>query len=160
MVKVSLPLVKELEDPSSKAPSIEAMRTRLGGRLDGRTLTVDAGAIVDVETAGGATRTGIALFGDEARLDVLLDRGLVRRTQRDRFRRSSAPAPPGLEKVPDLLRDLVATEEGGTVRFRSDDGSWHPAKLREKCRFGALLERADGTVMGVGWGRLAIGDEP
>jgi hypothetical protein len=159
MVKVSLPLVKELEDPRSTVPTVDAMRTRLGGRLDGKTLTHDAGAIVDVETGGGATRTGIALFGDDERIDVLLDGGLVRRTQRERSRRSSAPAPTGLERVPALLRSLVSTEEGGAVRFRADDGCWHPATLREKCRFGALLEREDGTVMGVCWSRLAIGDE-
>lgn len=160
MVKVSLPLVKELEARSSAAPSVDAMRSRLGGRLSPGTRTGDAGAIVDVETGGGATRTGVALFGDDGRIDVLLERGLVRRTQRDRFWYSNAPAPLGLERVPGLLRNLVAAEEGEAVRFRSDDGLWHPATLREKCRFGALLEREDGTVMGVGWARLAIGDEP
>jgi hypothetical protein len=160
MVKVSLPLLKELEDTSSKVPTIDVMRTRLGGRIDPNTLTSEAGVVVDIETGGGATRTGIALFGDAERIDVLFDRGLVRRTQRERYRPSNAPAPLGLERVPAVLRSLAATKEGALVKFRADDGIWHAATLREKCRFGALLEREDGTVLGVGWGRLAIGEEP
>jgi hypothetical protein len=98
-------------------------------------------------------RAGVVLFVRGDQLDVWLHGDVVRRVRRLDVR------PAGEEEARELLpvaRDAVAfaaLREGERVHYVHQGGMGEGA-LVEKCRFGGLVERADGTVVGVGFRRF------
>src|SRR5262245_26621005 len=108
-----------------------ALRTRLGGRLEGPT-SPDAGRPV---TVGG--EVGVLLSRDERGCDVWFgDR---------RVKRAAAvfilPGPPPSELAPaaQTARRFADLREGERVAFVAPDGRLEQGLLFEKCRFGALV---------------------
>jgi len=128
----------------TRTPTTDAMRTKLGGRV---------GAAADDAIGRFAARPaddveGWVLSGDETHW-FLWDGGVaIRRTpkvdvtlQEDR---SDALAP-------SLLRTWASLGERETVEFQAADTRWQTGLLVEKCRFGALVARDDGSIVAVGF---------
>jgi hypothetical protein len=101
----------------------------------------------------GAERVGVVLFihGDD--LDVWIDHGLVRRTRRASTRPARGPVSKELSGVAGDARVFGGLMEGQRVRYQHEAG-FAEGLLVEKCRFGALLERDDGVLVGVGFRRI------
>lgn len=158
--RVSLPLHGKTLDLLAP-PTIDAMRTRLGGRLappprDGAPARAQAG---DVVRTGDdvAPKVGVVLAADEQSVDVFAG-GTVRRTRGAEVRPWLGEIAPELAQVAARARAFGALDEGAPVQFvRSDAEGALPelGVLVEKCRWGALVRRGDGVVLGVGFQRLA-----
>jgi hypothetical protein len=130
-------------------PTVDAVRKRLGGRAS---TEPGPGEVVAVASEQGAARTGVVLFVQGDDLDVWLEGGVVRRTRRSRLVQA-AEAGDDLLSIAHAARIFAALSEGQRVHYSHDDGVGEGA-LVEKCRFGALVERGDGTVLGIGFRRL------
>jgi hypothetical protein len=147
--KISLPLHGKLLDLVAP-PTIDVVRARLGGRAS-------AGApIGEVVRIGDAVppRAGVVLSRENDVVDVLVEQGTVRRTRGSDVR-------PWLQEIPDELREIARDvrvfgelREGQAVRFAAEGAVAEPGTLLEKCRWGALVQRADGVVVGVGFRRV------
>jgi hypothetical protein len=130
-------------------PTVDAVRRRLGGRAS---TEPGAGELVAVASDRGAARAGVVLFVQGNDLDVWLEGGVVRRTRRERTV-TTAEASEDLCSIAHAARIFAALTEGQRVHYSHADGVGEGA-LVEKCRFGALVERGDGTVLGIGFRRL------
>jgi hypothetical protein len=78
---------------------------------------------------------------------------MVRRVRRTDTRPVAGAIPPDLLAVAADARAFAGLREGQRVGFR-DEGRAGEGALVEKCRFGALVERGDGSLVGVGFRRL------
>ena len=136
--------------PEPPTPSVDRIRKRLGGRASTET---GAGDVVTFSTDGGIHHTGVVIFvrGDE--LDVYVSDNVVRRIRRPAVKSTDTALPPELVRIAESARIFERLEEGQRVSFASDDGT-HEGILVEKCRFGALVERVDGTIIGLGFQRV------
>jgi hypothetical protein len=130
-------------------PTVDAVRKRLGGRAS---TEAGAGDLVAVASAQGAARNGVVLFVQGDDLDVWLEGGVVRRTRRSKTVKAAA-AGDDLLSIARAARIFAGLHEGQRVCYQHESGVGEGA-LVEKCRFGALVERGDGTVLGVGFRRL------
>lgn len=148
--RLSLPLTFDAGLGAAKAPAVDVVRKRLGGRAS---TEAGAGELVSITTEGGAERAGVVLFvrGDD--LDVWIEHGLVRRTRRSSTRPLKAPVAKPLADVAGDARVFGALLEGQRVRYQHEAG-FDEGMLIEKCRFGALLQRDDGVLIGVGFRRI------
>jgi len=144
--KLGLPL---LLDPDRK-PTVDAVRARLGGR--GSTER-GAGDLVIVDAGGGFEHTGIVLFARGDEVAVWTSEGVVRRATPAAVRRSAEPTPEGFAKVAADAAVFANLAEGQRVRYRHDTGT-SEGTLVEKCKFGALIEQDDHTLVGVSFRRL------
>ncbi len=152
--KVSLPLTQAFSDAVS-TPTVDAMRARLGGRVPPPTAhTPRLGGVVQVSTGAGSHRLGVLLSADAATADVYLERGLVKRTSAASITTSEGAVPAELDAVARQVRLFAGMAEGQDVHVEQPDGTTRPAVLREKCRYGALVETPEGTILGVGFGKL------
>lgn len=136
-------------------PTVEAARKRLGGRGSSEP---GVGALVVVTTRYGVDKDGVVVFvrGDE--VDVWIADDTVLRTTPTRVRPMTAAAPRHLAAVAADSRAFAALVEGRRVRFSDGNGATGEGMLAEKCRFGAIVARDDGSLVGVGFRRL--GAEP
>lgn len=135
-------------DPNA-SPRVDAVRKRLGGRAS---TEPGAGDLVELAGEPGAARVGVVLFVSGDDLDVWLDGGVVRRTRRSKTVQAKA-ADDALLSIAEAARIFAALAEGQRVFYQHAGGIGEGA-LIEKCRFGALVERGDGAVLGVGFRRL------
>lgn len=145
--KLSLPLT--LWDERKK-PTVDAVRKRLGGRA--RT-EPGVGEPVCLRSEQGHDRLGVVLFVREDELHVWTDGGVVRRAARASARGADGTLSAELLAVSHDARRFASLEEGERVRYHDERGESEGA-LIEKCRFGALVEREDGVVVGVGFRKL------
>lgn len=134
---------------SGATPTVDVVRRRLGGRAS---TEAGAGELVAVASEQGAARTGVVLFVQGEDLDVWLEGGVVRRTRRSKTVKA-AIAGGDLLSIARAARIFAELTEGQRVHYQHETGVGEGA-LVEKCRFGALVERGDGTVLGVGFRRL------
>jgi hypothetical protein len=141
---------------SGTKPTVEAIRKRLGGRAssDGA-----IGEVVALGTVRGVERIGVVIFAYGDEVDVWTGAGtpltgVVRRTQRSKTGAIGGPIPREMLVVADDARVFGRLHEGSRVRYQQGDGQVHEATLVEKCRYGALVLRDDGTVVGVGFRRI------
>jgi hypothetical protein len=167
--KLSLPLLNLgrgslFEALSPDRPTVDAVRKRLGGRAS---TEAGAGELVALTTAGGGVLRGVVLFARGDDVDIWVEQadapagstpqpsrpGVVRRARRADIAPLPAPAPHGLDAVADDARVFAALSEGQRIRFH-DGGGLGEGSLIEKCRFGGLIRRDDGTVLGVGFRRI------
>jgi hypothetical protein len=132
---------------SSSPPTVDAGRKRLGGRAS---TEAGAGELVLLRDQ----RSGVVLFVRGDQLDVWTDGDVVRRVRRGDVRPFDGAVPPELLAVAEDARTFAALREGERVGFQHEAGPGE-GTLIEKCRFGALLERDDGTVLAVGFRRLS-----
>jgi hypothetical protein len=148
--KRSLPL---LDTAQRKAPSggahLERARRDLGGR--GST-NGDAGMLVALGSA--ADGLGVVLFASETEVDVWLGAGRVRRTRPERVTQHHGAAPDAMSRVASDARVFAALAEGQRVIYQDETGVAAEGKLVEKCRYGALVARDDGSLLAVGFRRL------
>jgi hypothetical protein len=181
--KLSLPLFhldpgSALATPSpGEKPTVDAVRRRLGGRA---TTEAGAGELVTLTTREGGELRGVILFARGEDVDVWIERGgsppparlpwvlgaappgapatsprsgVVHRTRRADVAPLRAPASKDLDAVAGDARAFAGLREGERIRFQTE-GGLAEGLLIEKCRFGALVQRDDGTVVGVGFRRV------
>jgi hypothetical protein len=136
----------------STPPTVDVVRKRLGGRA-----STEAGAGELVSLRDG--RTGVVLFVRADLLDVWLQGDVVRRVRRADTRPADEAVARDLHAVARDARVFASLREGQRVGFQHEGGLGEGA-LVEKCRFGGLVERGDGKVVGVGFRRLALLPDP
>lgn len=147
--KVFLPLTQSsMVHPSQ--PTVDAVRRRLGGRAS---TDSGAGEIVALTRTAGVERAGVVLFTSGDALLVWVAEGIVRKTQRALVQPVRAPVSEDLIALAGDARVFGDLKEGERVRYHHESGLGE-GKLIEKCRFGALLLRDDGAVIGVGFRRI------
>jgi hypothetical protein len=66
----------------------------------------------------------------------------------------NADAPEALALVAADARVFWLLVEGQSVRWADGEGALRDGKLVEKCRYGALVLRADGAIIAVGFRKL------
>jgi hypothetical protein len=150
LTRRKLPLLGDLA--GATAPTMAALRARLGGRAEGPR-TPDAGQLV---SAGG--EIGVLLARDERGCDVWLGDNRVKRASA--VSPLAGPPPPTLVPAAQAIRRFADLSEGERVSFLAPGGHLEQGLLFEKCRFGALVARDDGSVLGVGFQRLWPGNSP
>jgi hypothetical protein len=135
---------------------VDSLRKRLGGRASSEP---GAGEGVTLLTESGLHKTGVVLFvrGDD--LEVWVDHNLVRTTQRASTAPLDAPLPRDLAAVAADARAFASLAEGQRIHYLDDDRIGEGV-IVEKCRFGAVVERKDGKLVGLGFRRLWPADEP
>jgi len=151
--KLSLPLTLT----AARLPTVDVVRKRLGGRAS----TEDgAGELVTMITERGLERLGVVLFVRGEELDVWTDGGVVRRARREALRPAPSTGSPldddarkRLLAVAREAQGFAALAEGQQVNYHHERGVGE-GTLVEKCRFGGLVQRADGAVLAVGFRRL------
>ncbi|AUX41352.1 hypothetical protein SOCE26_027630 [Sorangium cellulosum] len=173
--KLSLPLLNlgQLIPVAARRPAkptVDVVRERLGGRAS---TEPGAGELVTLTTSGGATLAGVVLFRRGDVVDVWIDspettsfamngieragpgaaQGVVRRAHRDDVAPLRTPTSESLGAIAADARVFGALIEGQRIRFQ-DGGDLSEGTLVEKCRFGGLVQRDDGTLLGVGFRRL------
>ncbi|WP_437513348.1 hypothetical protein [Sorangium sp. So ce1099] len=176
--KLSLPLLNlghpaRAAAPASAKPTVDEVRERLGGRAS---TEPGVGELVLLTAAAGKALPGVVLFRRGAAVDVWIDapeapssvqdetkrslsmrsmshRGLVRRARPADIAPLRVPAPESLVAVAADARVFAALSEGQRIRFQ-DGGDLAEGTLVEKCRFGGLVRRDDGVIVGVGFRRL------
>jgi hypothetical protein len=143
--KHSLPIAD-----APRSPTVDAARKRLGGRGES---DPGAGDLV----AFDGDRLGVVLFARGDDLEVWIDDGLVRRVRRGETRAADAVVSKQLASIADAARAFADLAEGTRVRFR-DEVRTEGGTLVEKCRFGALIEREDGSIVAVGFRRVSAAE--
>lgn len=146
--RVFLPLAA----PPEKLPQLDAVRSKLGGRV-GAQAVPGAGELVSVEHAG-AWQPAVILFAEEDQADVYLGGGRVQRTRREKLLPRAGELPSELRQVALDIVVFAQLREGERVRYVDRDQGLTEAVLVEKCRFGAVVLRADERLMGVGFRNL------
>ncbi|HEU4409016.1 MAG TPA: hypothetical protein VFS43_27400 [Polyangiaceae bacterium] len=146
MARRKLPLLGAPE--GAAPPTMAALRARLGGRLEGPA-SADAGRPV---TVGG--EVGVLLSRDERGCDVWLGDNRVKRAAGPSAFVLPGPPPSELAPAAQAARRFADLREGERVSFVAPDGRLEQGLLFEKCRFGALVARDDGSILGVGFQRL------
>lgn len=131
-------------------PTVDAARKKLGGRAS---TEAGAGDVVAFADERGLARVGVVLFVRGEDLDVWIDGGLVRRVRRRETRSPDGAVPPALAAIAIDARRFADLAEGQRVLYRHEEAVGEGA-LVEKCRFGTLVERADGAVIAVGFRRV------
>lgn len=141
----------------AERPTVDAVRRRLGGRAS---TEAGAGEVVSFHDERGLCRLGVVVFVRGEDLDVWAQGDVVRRLRRPAAEPADGVVPPELLEVSTEARLFAALEEGQRVRYAPPEGARAPSRpmgegvLVEKCRFGGLIERGDGAVLGVGFRRL------
>ena len=131
---------------AQRTPTVDTARKKLGGREQS---DPGAGDLV----AFDADHLGVVLFARGDQIDVWIDDGLVRRMRRGATRAADAAIPRALGEVADDARAFAALVEGTRVGYR-DEVRTGEGQLVEKCRFGGLVARDDGSLVAVGFRRL------
>lgn len=150
--RLSLPLLS----PGTTLPTVDSLRKRLGGRASSEP---GAGEGVTVVTGDGARKAGVVLFvrGDD--LEVWVDHNLVRTTARSSIAPLDAPLSRDLAAVAADARAFADLAEGQRIHYLEEDRIGEGV-IVEKCRFGAVVERHDGKLVGLGFRRLWPADGP
>lgn len=149
MGKLSLPLFGALapKDPRS----VDAVRAKLGGRGSSDAPT---GGRVRATLPDGSSLEGVVLFVEGRSADVVVDATRVRRVARDALSPLDDASAARLSGLADDVRVFATLAEGQRVRFAEPGGGTGEGLLAEKCRFGALVARDDGTLVGVGFRKV------
>lgn len=135
----------------AERPTVDTVRKRLGGRAS---TEQGAGALVSFRDERGLSRTGVVVFARGEDRDVWLEGDTVRRVRAAETTPADGLVNDHLLAVAHDARAFGALSEGQRVRYQHADGLGEGA-LVEKCRFGALVERGDRVVVGVGFRKLS-----
>lgn len=140
------------ESDDKRKPTLEAARQRLGGRAPtagGRA----PGTIVELSGKPAAI-----VFASDTELHVLIDAtekgARMRKTKPELVGVWSGDVPAMLGKMATDASVFARLLEGQNVRYADDSGALRAARLIEKCRYGALVARDDGTIVAVGFRKL------
>jgi hypothetical protein len=153
--KLSLPVSPPSPDDAS-GPTVEKMRARLGGRVPSNAPvgSLPPGALVTLTTAKGSPRVGVLLSDDGRGVDVYLERGIVKRTRTDSVTPFIGEATEEQALVAAHARLFAGLRDGDRVVVEEPEGRSTAGRIREKCRFGALVEVDGGRNLAVGFRRL------
>lgn len=163
--KVPLPLFGggRAERPAAspaKKPSLEHARARLGGPIRGGSPApsgLPPGRVVRVR-AGSKPRArghvGVVVFADASEVHVLASGMRLLCVAHDAVDPFEGDAPIELAKIAADAHVFGTLAEGQPVRYADDATGLLGGKLVEKCRYGALVVRDDGTVVAVGFRKL------
>ncbi len=148
-------------DPAATTPaSVDpaSLRRALGGRLTGPS---DPAVGQCATLAGRPEQPVVVLHADETDVHVWVGTGLVRRAPRSSLVAFAGEVPADLAAVARDASTFATLVEGQPVRFlrREPAGALDHGLLVEKCRFGALVERPDGSLVGVGFRRVWAGTD-
>ena len=143
--RLHLPLALDLP-----APTLAAMRAKLGGRLEPNDSPGD-GRLVYVP---GREAPGVLLFEDARAAHVWLGEGLVKKVPRDEVSPHEGTTPDATVKLAEAVRVFAGLEEGDDVAFDDPRGASARGVLLEKCRLGALIGTESGKVLAVGFSRV------
>jgi hypothetical protein len=135
---------------TDRRPTASEIRAKLGGRA---ATEVGAGDLVKVDAGAGLSHVGIVIYTRGEDVDVWTAEGVVRRARWSGVRRLDGPTPPDFTQIAADAAMFGGLFEGQRVRYRHDTGT-SEGTLVEKCKFGALVERDDNTLVGVSFRRL------
>lgn len=138
-----------LEIDVVEAPSIDAARVALGGRVSSERGAGER-VVVSMQRGGDARGIVICVYGDAR--DVWIGEGRFVRVTSDRVR-ATGEGDDELAIVAADARRFAALSEGDGVRARRRDGTEVDGKLMEKCRYGALVA-ASGKVLAVSFRQI------
>jgi hypothetical protein len=144
--RLFLPVAESVE----RRPTVDVVRKRLGGRAS---TEEGAGEVVAFRDERGLVRTGVVVFVRGADRDVWVPSDVVRRVRHDDLVPTDGIVP---EDVSAVAKDAIAfarLHEGQRVSIQHQ-GGLREGLLVEKCRFGALVELGDQTIVGVGFRRV------
>lgn len=141
-------------------PTVDSMRKRLGGRVAATSGAFRVGSIVTVRTSAGGSRSGVVLCAAPTSVDVFLERGIVKRTEPASVTLHVGAPPADLAQVAAQASVFATLFEGQPVHIERGQGTNTRGVLREKCRYGALVEAEGGTMLGVGFQRLWPAPKP
>jgi hypothetical protein len=149
--------LRVLDEPELGTRTIVAMRERLGGRAEG---LVDplVGTVVTIRDR--EPEPAVVLFADGEHAHVSIRDGIIRRVAREDVAVHGGEASPALAKLAADTKRFAALTEGDRVELLAAEGRVDRGTLIERCRFGALVERADGVVIAVGFRRIWRSTEP
>jgi hypothetical protein len=136
--------------PDASQPTVDTVRKKLGGRAS---TEAGAGGLVWFRGERGQERAGVVLFVRGEDLDVWAEGDVVRRVRRGDTRAVDGVVSKELLAVAADARLFAALHEGQRVRYQHEGGLGE-GELVEKCRFGGLVERGDGVLLGIGFRRL------
>jgi len=136
---------------SRSSPTVQAVREKLGGRSES---LPGVGELVRVPGADGQLQAGVVLFVAEDRFDVWVGKGYVRRVLRATAEPLLGDPPRELLVVASDAQVFAELQEGQRVRYSSHPSQLFEGTLTEKCRFGGLVRREDGNLVGVGFQRM------
>lgn len=136
-----------------KKPSVDAARTRLGGRLAPADIA-PAGFAPGVVVRFESNIVGVVVYGNESEIHVLLDGVRLRRAAPHDVQVHDGSPGIELEKLAADARLFGLVVEGQAVRYADDTGLLVDGKVAEKCRWGALVLRGDDSVVAVGFRKL------
>lgn len=140
--------LRVLADKLARPLPLTALREKLGG-LAGA--CARAGELVTVEGRDGV---GVLLDVDDGSAHVWLGDGRVLRTETRLLSPASDEAPPELATIARAAAAFRSLSEGDRVTFR-DAGGGGEGLVADRCRFGVVVARADGSMLGVGFTRVA-----
>lgn len=139
----------------AKKPSVDAARTRLGGRpSDAPAPNLPPGTPVTFMAAGGLVASGVVLWASTREAHVMLDGSRLKRVAPDDLVQVDAAPPGELAKIAGDARMFAMLAEGQAVRYADAQGTVRDGNVVEKCRYGALVLRGDGAVVAVGFRKL------
>jgi hypothetical protein len=143
--------------PEAVPRTVESVRDRLGGRAES---LPGVGAIVSIRSSEAEPKPGVVLFASDERFDIWFGGGTVRRVLREQIEPFLGDPPAEIMVVASDARIFAELKEGQTVRFSPTSSGDSEGTLAEKCRFGGLVRRSDGVLVGVGFQRLWPAAEP
>lgn len=147
----------EVAKPAKK-PSLDDARARLGGSQRGRSsppLGVVPGRVVRIRANGGdTTRMAVVVYASGTEIHALVDGVRLLRVKPETMEAFEGDAPIELARIAADAHVFHTLAEGQPVRYADDTNSLLTGKLVEKCRYGALIVRDDGTVVAVGFRKL------
>ena len=130
--------------------TVDAVRSQLGGRAES---LPGIGEIVAIKSTDHS-EAGVVLFVSSTHFDVWYGGSQVRRTPRELIEPYIGDVSHELMVVASDARVFAALQEGERVRFSPGEDGHDEGTLSEKCRFGGLVLRDDGVMVGVGFQRL------
>lgn len=133
-------------------PSVDDARAALGGRAS---TGPEAGARVRI---GGSE--GVVVFASASERDVWIGEGRFQRVAADACEPAPRASSAELDPVAADARRFAGLAEGDAVRYRDRHDREHEGQLVEKCRYGALVLRADARVVAVSFRRVAPAADP
>jgi hypothetical protein len=137
---------------ASVRPSIDAARTRLGGRVSGVSRRAP-GSLVMARLRDGTRRPGVVLWASETHCDVWFADGLARRTRAESVRSYYGHVSDHLGRVAVEMRIFATLSEGQLVRWERAVAAGEGC-IVEKCRYGAIVVTRDGKLVAVGFRKL------
>lgn len=144
------------EKKPAKKPSLDDARARLGGSQRGRSMAptgVVPGRVVRIRS-NGTVRMAVIVHASATEIHALVDGVRLLRVKPETMETFEGDAPIELARIAADAHVFHNLVEGQPVRYADDTNTLLTGKLVEKCRYGALIVRDDGTVVAVGFRKL------